>query len=133
MAEEKPLELRVVSPSKEVINPEQGLSDERSSRQGVRCDLQENLVDSEPDVLQKSDKLYGEPELLKIVQEETYDKIHGRITAKNLMTISQNPLSLAIKVSPFMIFSFRKYVYSYKLPDLHFTVQLFLENVSIRE
>lgn len=78
-------------------------------------------------------ELYGEPELLKIVQEETYDKIHGRITAKNLMTISQNPLSLAIKVSPFIIFSFRKYVYSYKLPDLHFTVQLFLENASIRE
>lgn len=78
-------------------------------------------------------ELYGEPELLEIVQDEKYGDIHGRITAKTLMTISQNPLSLAIKVSPFMIFSFRKYVYSYKLPDLHFTVRLFLENVCIRE
>lgn len=78
-------------------------------------------------------ELYGEPELLEIVQHEKYGDIHGRITAKTLMTISQNPLSLAIKVSPFMIFSFRKYVYSYKLPDLHFTVRLFLENVCIRE
>ena len=39
-----------------------------------------------------------------MIELETYDKVHGRITAKTLMR-SDNPLSLAIQVSPFMIFS----------------------------
>ena len=43
------------------------------------------------------------------------------------MGLGDNPLSLAIKVSPFKIFSFRKCVYSYKLLDLHFTFLLLVE------
>ena len=54
-----------------------------------------------------------------MIEMETYDKVHGRITAKTLMR-SDNPLSLAIQVSPFMIFSLWKSVYSYKLLYLHF-------------
>ena len=51
-----------------------------------------------------------------MIQIEKYDVVHGIITAKRLMT-SDNPLSLAIQVSPFMIFSLWKCVYSYKLLD----------------
>ena len=49
-----------------------------------------------------------------MIETETYDIVHGRITAKTLMGLGDNPLSLAIKVSPFKIFSFWKCVYSYK-------------------
>ena len=55
-----------------------------------------------------------------MIETETYDIVHGRITAKTLMGLGDNPLSLAIKVSPFTIFSFRKCVYSYKLA-FHFS------------
>ena len=62
-----------------------------------------------------------EGSLLSIVETESYDVVRGRITAKTLMR-SDNPLSLAIQVSPFMVylFSFCKCFYSYKLQDLHF-------------
>ena len=43
------------------------------------------------------------------------------------MGLGDNPLSLAIKVSPFTIFSFWKCVFSYKLLDLHFTFLLLVE------
>ena len=62
-----------------------------------------------------------------MIETETYDIVHGRITAKTLMGLGDNPLSLAIKVSPFKIFSFWKCVYSYKLLDLHFTFLLLVE------
>ena len=54
-----------------------------------------------------------------MIETEKYDVVNGRITAKTLMR-SDNPLSLARQVSLFMIFSFWKRVYSYKLLDLHF-------------
>ena len=57
--------------------------------------------------------------LLEMIQTNKYDVVHGSITAKRLMT-SGNPLSLAIQVSPFMIFSLWKCVYSYKFLNLHF-------------
>ena len=59
-----------------------------------------------------------------MIKTETYDVVNGRITAKTLMR-SDNPLSLARQVSPFMIFSFGKCVYSYKLLDLHFFFLLY--------
>ena len=36
-----------------------------------------------------------------MIETEKYDIVHGRITAKTLMGLGDNPLSLAIKVSPF--------------------------------
>ena len=62
-----------------------------------------------------------------MIETETYDIVHGRITAKTLMGLGDNPLSLAIKVSPFTIFFFWKCVYSYKLLDLHLTFLLLVE------
>ena len=62
-----------------------------------------------------------------MIETETYDIVHGRITAKTLMGLGDNPLSLAIKVSPFTIFSFWKCFCSYKLLDLHFTFLLLVE------
>ena len=62
-----------------------------------------------------------------MIENETYDIVHGRITAKTLMDLSDNPLSLAIKVSPFTIFSFWKCVYLYQLLDLHFTFLLLVK------
>ena len=62
-----------------------------------------------------------------MIDNETYDIVHGIITAKTLMGLGDNPLSLAIKVGPFTIFSFWKCVYSYKLLDLHFTFLLLVD------
>ena len=56
-----------------------------------------------------------------MIENEKYEIVHRRITAKTLLDLGDNPLSLAIKVSPFTIFSFWKCVYSYQLLDLHFT------------
>lgn len=56
-----------------------------------------------------------------MVENKDYEIVHGTITAKTLLDFGDNPLSLAIKVSPFTIFSFWKCVYSYQLLDLHFT------------
>lgn len=47
-----------------------------------------------------------EESFVKALEKLTYDKVQEKVTAKTLMTYSNNPFLLAVKVSSFIIIIF---------------------------